>query len=152
MEPGQVWLNFIPCFNIVWTFITVIRVEESLQNEFADRGHRRQPNYGKNMGLASLILNLLGAIPYIGAIFGLLSLIFFIIYWVKIAGYSKELAEGASFRNERYEDDDYDDRDDRRRGRRDDYDDDEPRDPPPPRGGHYDEQKDDLDDKPWRRK
>ena len=82
-------------------------------------------------------MNLCGNIPYIGIIFSLVWLILFIIYWVKIAGYSKELAEGPSFRNERY-DDDYDDR-------FDDRDDDLP-----PRK-HYDEGRDDPDDKPWRR-
>jgi len=156
MEPGQVWLNLIPCFSIVWQFITVSRISESLGREFRDRGLRRDGDFGNGVGMTYCICNCLGWIPIVNYISPIVGLVCFIIYWVKIAGFSKELAEGPNFRRERYEEDDYDDRyddrdDDRRRGRRDDYDD-EPRDPPPPRGGHYDEGKDDLDDKPWRRK
>src|SRR5262245_53392229 len=40
MEPGQVWLNLIPLFSIVWIFITVLRIAESLDNEYYDRGLR----------------------------------------------------------------------------------------------------------------
>ena len=110
MEPGQVWLNLIPCFNIVWQFITVIRIEESIQNEFRDRGFRRELDYGKNLGMAYLILNLLGLIPYIGTLFSIAALVLFIMYWVKIAGISKEPAEGPSIRRERERDDEFDDR------------------------------------------
>src|SRR5262245_3407130 len=47
MEPGQVWLNFIPIFHLVWMFITAVRVSDSLRNEFYDRGwHRRDDDYG----------------------------------------------------------------------------------------------------------
>jgi hypothetical protein len=32
MEPGMVWLNLIPVLSLVWQFITVIRVAESLES------------------------------------------------------------------------------------------------------------------------
>ena len=121
MEPGMVWLNLIPCFSIVWQFITVQRIAESLDNEFYDRGLRRVDDFSKGLGTTTCVLNLLGAIPYIGGLFGLAGFVCWIIYWVKIAGYSSRLATNAA----RYDyDDDYDDRPRRNRPARDDeYDD-----------------------------
>jgi hypothetical protein len=57
MEPGQVWLNLIPIFNIVWATVTVERVAESLRNEFRERamdGPREK--YGRSYGLTTLAL------------------------------------------------------------------------------------------------
>ena len=51
MQPDQVWLNFIPLFNLVWMFITVIRVRDSVQAEFADpRSGRPQGDFGFGVG------------------------------------------------------------------------------------------------------
>jgi hypothetical protein len=119
MEPGQVWLNLIPLFNIVWQFITVARVAESLKNEFYDRGWDDRGDFGKGVGTTYCIMNLLGFVPFIGGIFSLIGLVCFIIYWVKVAGHSKELAGGGGGGDY---DDDYDDRPKKRR-KRDDYDD-----------------------------
>jgi len=128
MEPGQVWLNLIPLFNIVWQFITVTRIAESLSNEFYDRGwDRGGEDYGKNVGMTYCIMNLLSWIPYCGSLFGLVGLICFILYWVKIAGFSKQLATRGYDRDDDY-DRDYDDDYDRPRRRRRDYDDDYDRD------------------------
>jgi len=116
MEPGMVWLNLIPLFNLVWQFITVLRVSESLRNEFESRGRRRAGDYGKGVGLAYCILGLLGIIPLIGPLFSLAGLVCFIMYWVKVAGFSGELARSGAG-------DDLDDEYDRpRRSRRDEAD------------------------------
>jgi hypothetical protein len=120
MEPGMVWLNLIPIWNIVWQFITVSRVSESLKNEFASRGRRGGGDYGKNLGLTYCIANLLGWVPILGIIASLVGLVCFIMFWVKIAGYSGELARmgpGGDF------DDEEDDRP--RRSRRDEGDEEE---------------------------
>ena len=137
MEPGMVWLNFIPLFNIVWQFITVNRVAESLSNEFYERGWDRPgEDYGKSIGTTYCIMNVLGCIPYCGAIFAIIGLVCFIIYWVKIANYSGQLAS----RYDDYDDRDHDldeDRDDRRDSR-------EPR--------RRDETDDGYEDRPWERR
>jgi hypothetical protein len=126
MEPGQVWLNLIPCFNIVWQFITVIRISESLANEFRDRGIRSRDDFGKSLGITTLVLGFLGIIPYIGALFGLAELVCGIIYWVKIAGYSKRLASTPHYDDDADDrDDNEDDYEDRPRKRRREEDDDE---------------------------
>jgi hypothetical protein len=126
MEPGQVWLNLIPLFGLVWMFITVIRLSESLQNEYRSRGlHSDDPEFGKMTGILYLVLSLIPCVNIVG-------LVFFIMYWVKIAGYKTELTSrgrGGEFDDDdaprrprrRDDDDEYDDR------RRDDEDDDRPR-------------------------
>lgn len=126
MEPGQVWLNLIPCFGTVWIFITVNRIAESLEDEFYDRRLRRDGDFGKNLGVMYNVMVLLGAIPYIGGIFSIIGLVMWIIYWVKIAGYSRQLAEDSEDRMNSDDDrfDDEDDRPRRRRPRDDEYDDD----------------------------
>jgi hypothetical protein len=134
MEPGMVWLNFIPLFNIVWQFITVNRVSESLSNEFYDRGWDRQgEDYGKGVGMTYCIMNLLGWIPYCGMLFGIVGLVCLIIYWVKIANYSGQLVAHRDDYDDR-DDDRYDDRDDSRGPRR------------------RDETDDGYEDRPWERR
>ena len=120
MEPGLMWLNVIPLVHFVWNFFTTINVAEALRNEFYDRGWgRRDEDFGHGIGMAMSILQACAIIPYCGGLFGLAGFVCFIIYWVKIAGYSSQLASRAYGG---YADDyDYDDRDDYddRRGRRD---------------------------------
>ena len=139
MEPGMVWLNLIPCFNIVWQFVTVNRVADSLKNEFESRGERRDETYGRTLGIIGLVLNIISGfigrageaverggnesasmmLSVVGLLVAIPALILFIVYWVKIVGYGRELDEAG------YEDDDrprrklrddvYDDEDDRDR-------------------------------------
>ena len=83
MNPGMVWLLFIPLFNIVWQFIVVLNMAKSLAAEFRKRGIAEDPNPGQTLGLVMCIGNL---------ICGPVGLICWIIYWVKIAGYSSRIA------------------------------------------------------------
>ena len=115
MEPAQVWLNLIPLLNLVWIILTILRISESLQNEFRSRRLRSDdPDFAKMTGILFYVFNF---------VCGLVSIVFFIMYWVKIANYTKQLREdrggGGSV------DDDYDDRPRRPRRDRDDdgYDD-----------------------------
>ena len=96
IEPGQVWLNLIPLFNIVWIILTILRTAESLQNEYEDRGLRGDGDYGKTSGL----------IYYVGSLVcGPVGLVGFIMYWMKIAGYTRELRETGGGDYDEYEDD-----------------------------------------------
>jgi hypothetical protein len=60
----------------------------------------------------------LAGIPYVGAVIGFAALVWFIMYWVQIAGHSRRLAEGPIERDRDNEDDEYYER--RRRYRDDD--------------------------------
>jgi hypothetical protein len=107
MEPGLVWLNLIPIFELVWGFVTIVRVGDSLRNEFDDRRLRDDGDYGKQLGIIAMVLLIFCGI--IGVICG-------IIYWVKIAGYNSTLSSSRRGRG-----DDDDDRPRRRRDVDDDY-------------------------------
>lgn len=124
MEPGLVWLNLIPVFQLVWLIITIIRLSDSLRDEYYDRRLRGDGDFGKTMGIIFFVTWLLC---------GPLALIFLIIYWVKVAGYTRQLA--TSDRGGDYGDYDEDDEDDRPRRRR------RPRD---------EDDRDDEDDRPER--
>lgn len=91
MEPGLTWLLLIPFFNAVWIFFVVINLAKSLDAEFKKRGLACEPEPGKTLGLAYAILQACSFIPYAGCLTGLPNLICWIMYWVKIAGYSKQL-------------------------------------------------------------
>jgi hypothetical protein len=102
MEPGQVWLCLIPIFGFVWTILMIIRVADSLADEYYDRGLRGDGDFGKTLGIVYLVS---------AFVCGPVALVVFIMYWVKIAGYTRELIAdrgGGGYG-------DYDDRDDRPR-------------------------------------
>jgi hypothetical protein len=120
MEPGMIFLLLIPCFNLVWFFLVVIRLANSFEKEFSDRGIRSDGDFGKSQGITMIILVILC---------GPIGWIFQIMYILKIQGYAAQLAEGGGRRRRRDRDeddedvDDDDDRPSRRRRRRDDDDD-----------------------------
>ncbi len=169
MAPGLVWLNFVPFLNLVWQFVNVIQVGNSLQAEYRDRGLRSDDeSFDKTLGLSYIILGLVAnGINVVGNLVGkdidepgepgllmgvrilvmvlaLVQIILIIVYWVKIAGFTRELNE-AGGKRDRYEDEERDgrgrrsrydgegDRDyDRKYDRRRDNDDDDRRPPLPP--------------------
>ena len=96
MQPGMVWLLLIPFFSLIWHFIVVNNIAESLDREFASRNMVSEPMPGKSVGLAMCILSVCGLIPYVGMLAGIGQLVCWIIYWVKISGCSTRLA-GADF-------------------------------------------------------
>jgi hypothetical protein len=92
MEPGLVWLNLIPIFNLGWQFFTIIKLTNSVRREYVSRG-RPEPydGFGFNLGIAYCICECCGIIPFFGILAGLAGLVLWIMYWVKIAGYKREL-------------------------------------------------------------
>ena len=95
MSPGLVWLLFIPLFNIVWQFFIVINIAKSVQGECLKRGLPCEQNPGQAIGLAMCILAICGIIPLVGIVASLAGLVCWIIYWVKVAGFSARLAAPA---------------------------------------------------------
>jgi hypothetical protein len=92
MNPGMVWLMLIPLFNFVWHFFVVLNLAKSLGAEFQKRGIAEEPHPGKNLGLIMCILACCGWIPLLGLFTGIGALVCWILYWIKIAGYSAKLA------------------------------------------------------------
>lgn len=91
MEPGLVWLNFIPIFNLGWLFYTVIKISESLGAELAERGLDNPDEGGKVLGLVLAGTVVGGLIPLLGGISSLAALVVGIIYWIKMVEYRKKL-------------------------------------------------------------
>jgi hypothetical protein len=95
MEPGMVWLLLIPLFNIVWQFIVVNRLSVSIESEYTSRGLtcKSRPTY--NIGLAFSILSCINLVLYrstaLGSIVSLAVVVCWIIYWVQVNDYKKEL-------------------------------------------------------------
>lgn len=92
MAPGLAWLMLIPVFSLVWHFFVVLNLAKSLGQEFRARGMTEDPDPGKTIGLAMCICASCAVIPYIGILPGLAAFILWIIYWVKMAEYSRKLA------------------------------------------------------------
>jgi len=96
MSPGMVWLLLIPLFNLVWNFIVVSRMSASLTSEYRARQMPIDTDAGNAMGVAYSILFVCSVVPVLGILAGLACLVCWIIYWVKIAGYSARLAAPAT--------------------------------------------------------
>lgn len=91
ISPGSLWLYLIPVFNLFWHFVIVINMASSLGNEFKKRQIQADPTPGKNLGLAMCILVVCSILPAIGLLSLLAALICWVLYWIKIADYSKLL-------------------------------------------------------------
>jgi hypothetical protein len=116
MAPGMVWLYLIPLFNVFWAIYMVVKIAESLRNEFRDRGWGTgTESFGKTVGLfwsvgnvSSIFLGCtVGAVdaavkdPAVSAVLNLVNmgvslalLVCWIIYWVQIYQYGTRLREG----------------------------------------------------------
>lgn len=95
-SPGRVWLMLIPVFNIVYQFILVNHLARSLGNEFARRGITDEnPAPGQALGMAACGLGVAAIlpIPVLAQLLMIASLICRIVYWVKLAEYSRRIAE-----------------------------------------------------------
>ena len=101
MEPGMVWLQLIPLFGMVWQFIVVDRISDSIKKEFRSWQNDssilgyddsesmqlayRRPTY--DIGLTYCILFCCSIIPMLGWLAALAGFVCWIIYWVKLAEY-----------------------------------------------------------------
>lgn len=91
MQPGLVWLLFIPLFSIIWHFFVVLALSNSLGNEFRARNILAPPEPGKSIGIAMCICGACSIIPILGMIAGAGSLVLWIIYWIRINEFSHML-------------------------------------------------------------
>jgi hypothetical protein len=92
MQPGMVWLLLIPFVNIVWNFLVVSALARSLGNEFRLRNIQgTDPEPGKSLGLAMCVCGACGIIPILGVLAALAQVVLWIMYWVKIAEFSRRL-------------------------------------------------------------
>jgi hypothetical protein len=105
MTPGLVWLGLLPLFNHLWYLVMIPRVSNSLRNEWQDRGWGPPADdFGHALGMIYAIGTVVAACCSVGTRDGgglscvtfliqLALLLVWIIYWVKIAGYSRRLGD-----------------------------------------------------------
>ncbi|MGA2753781.1 MAG: hypothetical protein ABSE53_08435 [Terracidiphilus sp.] len=92
MQPGAVWLLLVPFVNLIWHFFVVLALAQSLGNEFRVRKVPGvEPEPGKSIGIAMCICGVCAIIPILGILAGLAQLVLWIMYWSKIAGFSRML-------------------------------------------------------------
>jgi len=92
MEPGLVWLMFVPLVNFILQFFVVAGLARSLGNEFRSRGiSSLEPEPGKSIGIALGICSLFALVPILNFVAFPVCVVLFFIYWSKIAGFSKGL-------------------------------------------------------------
>ncbi|MBL7812626.1 MAG: hypothetical protein JNL57_10425 [Bacteroidetes bacterium] len=97
MKPGQVWLSLIPIFNLVWMFLMVGYIADSIAAELNSRNEplpKPRPTY--DLGLSMCICRVAGVIPILGVFANIASLVLWIIYWLKINEYQRLFASGMS--------------------------------------------------------
>ncbi len=94
MPSGQVWLELIPLFGMVWQFFNVINVSDSLKREFDARGiPTAEPRPAYPIGLTFCILFCCSVVPILGGLAAIGGLVCWIIFWVKIANYKAQLEQ-----------------------------------------------------------
>jgi hypothetical protein len=95
----MVWLTLIPIFGVVWQFIIVGNIADTLKAEFAQRNiNVGEDRPGYNIGLIFCILMVCTIVPFVGFLTGVGALVCWIIYWVKISEFRSTLRM-SSFHN-----------------------------------------------------
>lgn len=88
---NNVWLMFIPLFNVFYAFYLYPKLCDSIKTEFEARGIEEKGDYGKTIGLILASTNIIAFIPKVQDYIQLVSLVLLIVFWVKISGYKNKL-------------------------------------------------------------
>jgi hypothetical protein len=92
MSPGLVWLSMVPVVYLFWDFVVVFMVSSSVEKEYRARGKPLEGSYpALAPGIAFCVLDLVGWIPFLNLIITPISLVLWIVFWVKIARLSKSM-------------------------------------------------------------
>ena len=100
--PHQAWLLALPFFNIYWNFVVVRRLTDSLNNEFHDRQIAVEENPTQKEGYIYAGSYLTGNFPlpmFIKYIISVVTLVGFIMYWLKVNQYKNILKYSAMQQN-----------------------------------------------------
>ena len=99
MSPGEVWLQLIPLFGIVWQFFVVTRISKSIKKELASSNQfsfeenpydyvdleSDRPTYQVGMAMAILFTCSILPIPVFEGLCTLAGIICWIVYWVNLS-------------------------------------------------------------------
>ncbi|HEY3384060.1 MAG TPA: hypothetical protein VGK32_20035 [Vicinamibacterales bacterium] len=85
LAPGSIFLLLVPLLNFVWVFFVVIKLSESFKEYFAAQQRTDVGDCGYAVGLGWAITMVCGLIPVIGMLSCLASLVFMILFLVKMS-------------------------------------------------------------------
>jgi len=91
IPPSNVWLMFIPLFNLIYPFILYPKICDSVKAEYEHRELNASGDFGKGIGITLPILSLASIIPYLGFLASIGHLVLFAIFWSQTAGYKNQL-------------------------------------------------------------
>ena len=91
MEPGKVWLLFIPFFSFVWSFIVVKAIAESIKQQLEKYGVYSQEKPTYNISIAMSVVQIFTIIPIIKGIASLAAIACWIVYWIKVSEKKNEI-------------------------------------------------------------
>ncbi|MDE1161552.1 MAG: hypothetical protein PW792_06345 [Acidobacteriaceae bacterium] len=92
MEPALLWLFLIPLVDMVFHFFIVMAMSQSLRNEFGRRGvYPPEPEMGQTLGIGMCVAACCMVVPFLGALAFLAYFVLWIMYWIKIANFSRML-------------------------------------------------------------
>jgi len=108
MPAGQVWLQLIPLFGLVWQFFVVIKISDSLRKELAMRNnmfsfenqaaysfHETQPRPTYQIGIVYCILICCSVImpTLLKGLLALAGMVCWVIYWVQLSNYKRKILQ-----------------------------------------------------------
>src|SRR5215212_5313528 len=97
MPPGNVWLLLIPLFGIIYHFIVVNNLADSIAAEAVSKNIKiAEPRPGYKVGLVMCILHCCFFIPVLNIFTGIACFVCWILFWAKISDY-KDLMLDAHF-------------------------------------------------------
>lgn len=98
MEPSKVWLLIIPVFGLIWHFFVVFKLSHSIKKAFeAQDLNSNDPHFSIGLGLVVSTCLCFVCISFIfphllTVILGAVFVVLWIIWWIKVAGYSRKLS------------------------------------------------------------
>ena len=99
ISPGLVYLMFIPIFNLIWVFILVNNIADSLQAEYKSRNIpcNNRPTFDVGIGYAitTVISVFMFWLPVVNLILSVVVLVLWISYWIDVSKHTKILESQA---------------------------------------------------------
>lgn len=92
LDPALCWLYLVPFVGMIWHFFMVSGVGNSLGGEFMRRGLLLpEPKPGQSIGIPMCVCGACSIIPALGLLAAVAQLVLWIVYWSRIADFSRQL-------------------------------------------------------------
>ncbi|QDQ28025.1 hypothetical protein FNU76_17665 [Chitinimonas arctica] len=88
-EGALIWLSFIPVLGSVWHMVYVCLMSSAIKKEYADAG--QQDDGAMNLAIGMVASSVACMIPFLNLIAWIPALVFWIMYWLRMADYNKKL-------------------------------------------------------------